>query len=144
MTENEALEKHKEDCKKCWDKACEHNIQCLQKKDIEVYEELSEYRAIGTVEELKTAMKYVSLAKKHGTVGKTIDSCAEYESIGTIKEFKALKEKSEPKKVVPRHIRKYDGFDDGECPTCGNSVLRDGFSNDVYCDDCGQKLDWSE
>lgn len=55
--------------------------------------------------------------------------------------IKAL-EKQVPKKVVPRHIRKYDGFDDGECPTCGNSVLRDGFSNDVYCDDCGQKLDW--
>ena len=53
-------------------------------------------------------------------------------------------EKQMPKKVVPRHIRKYDGFDDGECPTCGNSVLRDGFSNDVYCDYCGQKLDWSD
>ena len=53
-------------------------------------------------------------------------------------------EKQIPKKVVLRHIRKYDGFDDGECPTCGNSVLRDGFSNDVYCDNCGQKLDWSE
>lgn len=57
--------------------------------------------------------------------------------------IKAL-EKQLPKKVVLRHIRKYDGFDDGECPTCGNSVLRDGFSNDVYCDNCGQKLDWSE
>ena len=56
--------------------------------------------------------------------------------------IKAL-EKQIPKKVNLRHIRKYDGFDDGECPTCGNSVLRDGFSNDVYCDDCGQKLDWS-
>lgn len=53
MTENEALEKHKEDCKKCWDKACEHNIQCLQKKDIEVYERLMEFEAIGTVEELR-------------------------------------------------------------------------------------------
>lgn len=56
---------------------------------------------------------------------------------------KAL-EKQIPKKVILRHIKKYDGFDDGECPTCGNSVLRDGFSNDVYCDECGQKLDWSD
>lgn len=55
--------------------------------------------------------------------------------------IKAL-EKQIPKKVIPRHIRKYDGFDDGECPTCRNSVLRDGFSNDIYCDECGQKLDW--
>ena len=36
MTESEALEKHKEDCRRCKDKACERNIQCLQKKDIEV------------------------------------------------------------------------------------------------------------
>lgn len=57
----------------------------------EAIELIEQYRAIGTVEELKTAMKYVSLAKKHGTVGKAIDACAEYESIGTIEEFKALK-----------------------------------------------------
>ena len=56
-----------------------------------IFEEIQQYRAIGTVEELKTAMKYVSLAKKHGTVGKAIDACAEYESIGTIDEFKAFK-----------------------------------------------------
>lgn len=65
-----------------------------------------------------------------------------YRAIGTIEELQALKEKSMAKKVIPRHIREYDGFDDGECPTCGNSVLRDGFSNDIYCDECGQKLDW--
>lgn len=63
MTENEALEKHKEDCKKCWDKACEHNIQCLQKKDIEVYEELQKYRAIGTIDEFK-ALKEKNEPKK--------------------------------------------------------------------------------
>lgn len=53
-------------------------------------------------------------------------------------------EKQIPKKVNMRHIRKFDGFDDGECPSCGNSVIRDGFCIDVYCDNCGQKLDWSD
>ena len=53
MTESEALEKHKEDCRRCKDKACERNIQCLQKKDIEVYEEIQQYRAIGTVSEFR-------------------------------------------------------------------------------------------
>ena len=56
MTENEvneALERHKKDCRKCRDKACKYGIDCLQKIDIEVYEELLRYRAIGTVEELK-------------------------------------------------------------------------------------------
>ena len=56
MTVEEALEKHKEDCRRCKDKACERNIQCLQKKDIEIYEEIQQSRAIGTVSEFREAM----------------------------------------------------------------------------------------
>ena len=55
--------------------------------------------------------------------------------------IKAL-EKQIPKKVQLRHIRKFDGFDDGECPTCCNSVSRDCDGTDNFCPDCGQKLDW--
>ena len=51
-------------------------------------------------------------------------------------------EKQMPKKVQLRHIRKFDGFDDGECPTCGQSVSRDCDGTDNFCPDCGQKLDW--
>ena len=68
--------------------------------------ELEQYRAIGTVDELKTAMKYVSLAKKHGTVGKAIDACAEYEAIGTVEELRELKEKATAKKPI------YSDFDE--------------------------------
>ena len=58
--------------------------------------ELPQYRAIGTVEELETASKYLQLVKKHGTVGKTIEECAEYEGIGTVEECReAMKKKSE-------------------------------------------------
>ena len=53
-------------------------------------------------------------------------------------------EKQMPKKVQLRHIRKFDGFDDGECPTCCNSVSRDCDGTDNFCPDCGQKLDWSD
>ena len=53
-------------------------------------------------------------------------------------------EKQIQKKVILRHIRKYDGYDDGECPNCGMSVSRDCDGDDVFCPDCGQKLDWSE
>lgn len=53
MTESEAYEKHKADCKRCTDEACKYGIECLQGKDIDVYEELFKYRAIGTVEEFK-------------------------------------------------------------------------------------------
>ena len=63
MTDEEALEKHKEDCRRCKDKACERNIQCLQKKDIEIYEEIQQYRAIGSVSEFRE-LKEKATAKK--------------------------------------------------------------------------------
>ena len=53
-------------------------------------------------------------------------------------------EKQIPKKVQLRHIRKFDGFDDGECPICGGSVSRDCDGIDIFCPDCGQRLDWSD
>ncbi len=56
---------------------------------------IEEYRAIGTLEELKAAMKYVYLAKRHGTVGQVIENCVKYEEIGTPEEFqKAMKKNS--------------------------------------------------
>ena len=51
---------------------------------IKALEEVQQYRAIGTTEELQTAMKYVRLAKKHGTIGQVIEECVEYEAIGTL------------------------------------------------------------
>ena len=51
-------------------------------------------------------------------------------------------EKQISKKDQLRNIRKFDGFDDGECPTRGQSVSRDCDGTDNFCPDCGQKLDW--
>lgn len=115
MTENEAIEKHKEDCRRCRDKACVHGWDCLQKKDIEVYEKIQQYRAIGTVkqimemqfateqehdevlkyraigtvEEIERSMQNVSVLLAENEVLKL------YQAIGTIDEFKALKEEVE-------------------------------------------------
>ena len=54
---------------------------------------IEEYRAIGTLEELKAAMKYVYLAKRHGTVGQVIENCVKYEEIGTPEEFQEAMKK---------------------------------------------------
>ena len=43
--------------------------------------ELEQYQAIGTLEELQTAMKFVKLAKIFKTAAEIIDSCAEYEDL---------------------------------------------------------------
>lgn len=78
------------------------------------------------------------------TIIKALEEVQQYRAICTPEECQALKNRLTAKKVPLRHIRKFDGFDDGECPTCGKSVSRDFDGADIFCPDCGQKLDWSD
>lgn len=60
-----------------------------------------------------------------------------YRALGTVDEFKALKEKSVAKKPISNN-----GW--CECPNC-NTQPYDDYADDkkpMYCDICGQKLDW--
>ena len=90
--------------------------------------ELMEYRAIGTVDECaEMQVQYNYLLTK----------IKKYEAIGTIEEFKVLKEKNVAKK--PRfYAHNY------YCTECGNLVGNNEFEwqRFLYCDKCGQKLDW--
>lgn len=43
-----------------------------------------------------------------------------------------------------RYLFKAKRADNGECPTCGQSVSRECDGTDNFCPDCGQKLDWSD
>ena len=84
-TENEALEYLKSSKRKS------NMLGILPGSDIgnsiiKALEEVQQYRAIGTPEELKAAMKYVYLAKRNGTVGQVIENCVKYEEIGTPEE----------------------------------------------------------
>ena len=54
-------------------------VRTLQNHFVDVSLRLGEYMAIGTVEELETASKYLRLVKMCGTVGRVIEECAEYE-----------------------------------------------------------------
>lgn len=74
---------------------------------IKALEEVQQYRAIGTPEELKAAMKYVYLAKKHGTVGQVIENCVKYEEIGTPEECRAAMEKQNVNKELESHDEKH-------------------------------------
>ena len=73
-----------------------------------------------------------------------LEEIQQYRAIGTVEECRALKDRLVAKKVSLRHVRKFDGFDDGECPTCGESVSRDFDGTDIFCPECGQKLDWGD
>lgn len=74
---------------------------------------------------------------------KALEEVQQYRAIGTPEECRDLKDRLVAKKVSLRHVRKFDGFDDGKCPTCGELVSRDFGGTDIFCSECGQKLDWS-
>lgn len=101
---------------------------------------LNQYRAIGTVEELK------SMKENGAFTGIELAQLAamqmrlkEYLAIGTIDEFKVLKEKSVAKKPVRKPNYNWTN-EEVTCPSCSRNVSK--FRN-KYCD-CGQKLNWSE
>lgn len=75
--------------------------------------------------------------EEHWAVRKALEEIQQYRAIGTIEEFKDLKEKSVVKK--PRfYAHNY------YCTECGNLVGNNEFEWQrlLYCDKCGQKLDW--
>jgi len=128
MTEQEAIkrikEKHCTENQNCTD-SCMHGAEhCAYSMAIKALEEIQQYRAIGTVEELewcKDASHWKELFK---------EKLEQYEAIGTIEEFKALKEKAEPKKPV--------GLHKNICPSCSWGIVK---RRQKICYECGQKLD---
>ena len=69
-----------------WEEMCD-----VRDIAIKALEEIRQYREMGTLEELKTASRYIHLAKRHETTGEVIDKCVEYEEIGTVEEFRKAK-----------------------------------------------------
>jgi hypothetical protein len=116
MTESEAIKILKKDsCYECAQGTnspldCEYG-ECRVAKAtrvaIKALEDVQQYRAIGTPEELKAVMKYVYLAKKHGTVGQVIENCVKYEEIGTPEECRAAMEKQNVNKELESHDEKH-------------------------------------
>ena len=117
-----------------------------------VVEELTEYRAIGTVEGYKRAIEtskenYLLYVEYKAKV-------QEFESIGTVGELKALKEKNVAKKPIEKVLPYSEEFgfnSEWKCPTCGAYVgyFSEGMSEPEqmeYCNECGQHIakDWTE
>ena len=122
---------------------------------IQALEEIQQYRAIGTVEDIQTmkdngAFNAVELAK----IADMLKRLKVYEAIGTIEEFNALKEKNEPKKPILKEMPYSEevGFNEvWHCPTCGAYVgyfieAMDEPEQMEYCNECGQHIarDWSK
>lgn len=119
-----------------------------QKENLNVaYQIISDYEQYGTVEDFKTAQRYMRLVKAHGTIGQVIESCAEYEEIGTVEECREAVEKQKVKKPIKQKglcFKKSRSCEEQHeiiliCPLCGGKELKRG-----YPCKCGQVIQWDE
>lgn len=134
MTEQEAIEELK-----CYRAQSGTSFPEEIEMAINALEEIEQYRAIGTPEELQTM-------KEHGGfTGVELANIAamqmkpkEYEAIGTPEECREAVEKQTDEK--PTAVLGTFGGTEYECKNCGSDVCY----GDEYCRWCGQKLDWSD
>lgn len=104
---------------------------------ISALEEIQQYRALGTVEELAEIQNsYFILDQK----------VRRYEKIGIANELQQLKEKYTKKKPMlsSLSIRKRKLY---ICPNCFNECLAKEANerqDNMFCWNCGQAIDWSE
>ena len=109
---------------------------------LECIEEVEQYRALGTVEELekkiKTELPYMSLAQ-----ARFKSELDEYRNIGTVEELKEAREKQVAKKPIMKTVVFCEEAEDAYvCSVCeGESLL---FEGQPYCENCGSKVDWGE
>ena len=103
---------------------CKKEIQSCEVA-IKALEEIKQYRAIGTPEELQEMKKDLAEA---------LSDWRQYRKVGTLEECRAAVEKQTAKR--PRIM--------GNamiCPSCPRCFKSD---NSTYCPSCGQRIDWGE
>lgn len=113
---------------------------------IEALREIEQYRAIGTVEEIKKVVQFLSLDNDNGII-EDLQLLNKYRFIGTVEECREARERQMPK--VPNIWG--DGYDNEgnliydmyDCPNCAKSYEVD-YHDHKYCPECGQAIDWSE
>lgn len=75
---------------------------------------------------------------------KALEEIQKYQAIGTVKECQEARERQIEKKPLSRTYCKDGNYlisqNIGRCPSCNGIVTEDM----LWCDDCGQKLDWFE
>ena len=126
-------------CDHCYDDTNDMAIKCLK--------QLEQYRAIGTVEELKKIEESFNVIsdKVWNYILAGEELLERYEAIGTIEEFKALKEKSVAKEPDYEGDGCWDGhvvIDTWICPNCEKHYEVD-YDDYDYCPNCGQHIDHS-
>ena len=77
---------------------------------------------------------------------KALEEIQQYRAIGTVEECRETRERQRGKKVEYIPDMTTLGMLNGICPVCGETIHIDRGckSNNSYCINCGQKLDWSD
>lgn len=148
MTENEAIKILKKDsCYECAQGTdspfnCEYGgcrVAKATRMAIQVLEEVQQYRAIGTVEELQD-MK--------SNYFEALSDWRQYRKIGTLEECRAAVKQTAKKPIFSHNLS--DTLSVFHCE-CGNTIK---VSHDIgimnnnnapnYCSKCGCRFDWSD
>lgn len=139
MTEQEAIE-----FLKGYTDEDVYTEKCINahKTAISALEEIQQYRALGTVDDIKKIIGFLSLDGEKGLIDDAT-LLNQYRMLGTVEELKEAREKQIAKKVIKK-TENADGFRTGyvACPNCGAWVVRPISMNG--CSKCLQRLDWSE
>lgn len=122
-----------DDCDLCYEQgnSGEH-IQSVEKA-VQALEEVQQYRAIGTPEELQD-MK--------SNYFEALSDWRQYRKIGTLEECRTAREKQIPKKPVKSENQVVRYVNTYYCPICNLGIT--GTNIAKWCYHCGQKLDWSD
>lgn len=115
---------------------------------IKALEEIPQYRAIGTVEEIKEILQIISEGQddvdESGIstgILHTLSEYAKYKKIGTVEECREARERQIVKKPTL-----YGDFEDGKmlCPNCEEDLMDLAECGFNCCPYCGQAIGWSE
>lgn len=114
---------------------------------LNAFDELEQYRSLGTVEKLKILKKSALSGLELANIWAALQELKKYEAIGTVEEFREAKERQISQKpnlwgdgVDANGEFIYDMYD---CPCCGKSYEAD-YDRYDYCPNCGQAIDWSD
>lgn len=104
---------------------------------ISALEEIQQYRALGTVEELKVLKESTLSGLELANIWAALEQLKKYEAIGTLEELREAREKQVPKKPIT-----YPNTNRADCPVCGATVrgISKPFGN--FCSKCGRAIDW--
>lgn len=164
MTENEAIKVINDKYETFFALSTTNDFDMAMATSIKALEEIQQYKAIGTVEDINKVLSFLGDENKRSIIDDLkllneykateltpelieamqghnvalINDLGEYQAIGTVEEFKALKEKNVAKK--PIELDQWGEY--WKCPTCGKYAVNDLGCKYKYCPNCGTEFDW--